>query len=249
MHPGRARVTDALVLRVVDYGESDRIVTLLTREEGRLGGLARGARKSRKRFAGSLQPGVHVRVELRPGRGELFHLDRAEILDAFEGTLTDLRRMALASGVVELLRELCPELEPDPSTFDAGLGALARIAREPPREERLLAFHVHLLGRLGLAPVLEACVATGVKVPEGRPAYFDPARGGVVSRAAGGGPLLLSASAREALLAALPEGDPGVEPWDEEARALARSALDAFTERHLGRRLRASAFVIEVFGR
>jgi DNA repair protein RecO (recombination protein O) len=244
---------------VVDYGESDRIVTLLTREEGRLSGLARGARKSRRRFAGALQPGAHLRIELRAGRGELFHLERAEVLHAFapaglarpsgEGALTELRRMALVAGVVELLRELCPELSPDPGTFDAGLRALACIERELPREERLLAFHVHLLGRLGLAPSLEACVATGVKAPEGRPAYFDPGRGGVVSRAAGGGPLLLSWRAREALLAALPGGEPGEASWGDEATSLARAALEAFTERHLGRRLRGGAFVVDVFGR
>ncbi len=237
------------MLRVVDYGESDRIVNFLTRDEGRLGALARGARRSRRRFAGALQPGVHVRVELRAGRGELFHLERAEILDPFEGTLADLRRLALASGVIELLRELCPELAPDPTIFEAGLAALHRIAHEPPREELLLAFHVHLLERLGLAPVLDACVATGAVVPPGRPAYFDPARGGVVSRAAGGGPLLLSGPARALLLAALPAGDPGADPWDEATRALARAALEAFTERHLGRRLRSMAFVVEVFGR
>ncbi len=189
-----------------------------------------------------------MRVEYRPGRGDLVHLERAEVLDAHEGTLTELRRVALSSSVVELLRELCPELEPDPETFDAAVAALGRIDREPPREELLLAFHTHLLARLGYAPVLDACAATGVPAPEGRPAYFDAARGGVVSRAAGGGPLILAWPARRAMMAAVRDPDPGREPWDPDARTLVRRALEAFTARHLGKELRSLGFVAEVFG-
>lgn len=248
--PGRPhRVTDAIVLRVVDFGESDRIVTLLTRDEGRTSALARGARRSRKRFAGALQTGALVRIEHRPGRGDLAHLERADVLDAHEGTLADLRRVALVSGVVELLRELCPELAPDEAVFDAAVEVLARIDRETPREELLLAFHAHLLGRLGHAPVLDACVATGVPAPPGRSACFDASRGGVVSRAAGGGPLVLSWPARRGLAAALTSPDPGEAPWDPACRASARAALTAFTERQLGKALRTTAFVADVFAR
>jgi DNA repair protein RecO (recombination protein O) len=236
------------VLRVVDFGESDRVVALLTRDEGRTSALARAARRSRKRFGGALETGALLRVEYRHGRGDLVHLERAEVLDAHPGTLRSLGRVALASTVVELLRELCPELSADPGTFDVAVAALARIDREAPREELLLAFELHLLGRLGYAPVLEACVATGAPAPAGRSAYFDPARGGVVSRAAGGGPLVLGWPARRAMIAALEDPDPGVEAWDLESRLAVRRALEAFLSRHLGKKLRSAPFVVTVFG-
>src|SRR5690606_1208088 len=116
--PGRTLESDALVLRVVDFGESDRIVALLTRDAGRLSAVARGARKSRRRFAGALQTGTLVRIGYREGRGDLAFLERAEVLDPFEGTRQQLGRVALCSAVVELLRELCPEHLVEPGLFE-----------------------------------------------------------------------------------------------------------------------------------
>ena len=73
------RTSDALVLRLVDYRESDRIVTLFTQELGVLGAIARGARSSRRRFAGALEPYAIVRVELTQTRSELWTLEAARM--------------------------------------------------------------------------------------------------------------------------------------------------------------------------
>jgi recombinational DNA repair protein (RecF pathway) len=136
----------------------------------------------------------------------------------------------------------------EPGLFERAHEALSRVDAEAPREELLLAFHMNLLGQLGHGPILDACVVTGARAPEGRPAFFDPGRGGLVARAAGGGPLLLEWPVRRALLAALDDPDPGPDPWDPETRRSARQLLASFTERQLGKVMRATALVVETVG-
>src|SRR5690606_28858849 len=99
----------AIVLGVVDYGESDRIVTLLTREHGKIGAFARGGRASRRRFAGALLPFTLLEVRLVPRRGDLFGLSSCVIEEAFVGLRDSLEAISLAGYAAELCRELCKE--------------------------------------------------------------------------------------------------------------------------------------------
>ena len=80
------RISEAIVLRHIDYGEADRIVSLLTLDQGLLKGFARGARKSRKRFGPALEPFAQVRVTWKDGgRGDLVSLQEAELVDLRTG--------------------------------------------------------------------------------------------------------------------------------------------------------------------
>ena len=76
-----SQVSSAIILRHIDYGEADRIVTALTPDHGRLKGFARGARHSRKRFGAALEPFAEVRLHwsARPG-GELVSVREAELV-------------------------------------------------------------------------------------------------------------------------------------------------------------------------
>jgi DNA repair protein RecO (recombination protein O) len=97
----------AVVLGTVDYGESDRVVVLLTRERGKLSAFARGARASRKRFGGALQPFTLLDAEVRERAGsDLLGLDAVDVVQAFGGIRTDLARIACAGYACELAREL-----------------------------------------------------------------------------------------------------------------------------------------------
>ena len=88
---------EALLLRRVELGEADLVLTLFTSALGRVSALARGARKSQKRFAGALEPffTIQVRLEER-SHSELFTLSEARISRARLGMLTDLNRMEVA---------------------------------------------------------------------------------------------------------------------------------------------------------
>ena len=104
------RELEGLLLRMVDFGESDRIVHLLTPESGRLTAMAKGARRSVKRFPGTLDLFNHLRVQLfrsRPGRME--YLQQAKLLSPQLALREKPARFALACFVLELLDRMAPE--------------------------------------------------------------------------------------------------------------------------------------------
>ena len=234
--------TDAYVLRRVDYKESDRILTLFTRAHGKISALARGARKSNRRFAGPLEPFVLLEVTLDvPVGGRLRTVRESTLLDGASGLSKRMERLNAASFVLEMLRESIPEETPEPRLFDLLRAILSRLAEldGAPLHKSVTAFQLKLLEQLGTAVTVNQCATCGKSVPEGRPVYFHPGRGGVICTPCGGGPLLLSAAAVSALraLAYGPlEESLKISISDEDEREVER-ALTAFIEHHLARPL------------
>jgi DNA repair protein RecO (recombination protein O) len=229
--PRVSTVTDALVLRAVDYREADRILTLFTQELGKVSAIARGARSSKRRFAGALEPYAVVRVELEGGKGELMTLKGAKLERVFPAILADLGRMEVAAAALLLLREAHPARVPDAPMFVSAVQYLTLVELEGDASRAaLLAFTMRALALSGLAPRLDACGHSGEPVPAGKPAYFDPVRGAVIARRFGGGPFLLSSDVRERLLLARTETwvRAAREAWDAAALNTARAALSAF---------------------
>lgn len=232
----------AIVLGVVDYGESDRIVTLLGRESGKVAAFARGARASKKRFAGALAPFHLLSVRLIPRRGDLFGLASCEVEEAFLGLRASLEAIALAGHAAELCRELCREREPHPELFDRLAAHLARLAEAGPHPEERIAFELGALAEAGFGPRLDGCVRCGDGAGEVR---FVPAHGGLVcGRCAGsaGEGVALSPGALEVLRAA-PFGPSRVAEGEAGARALreCRRALRAYLRHVLGKELRSTS--------
>ena len=203
--------------------------------------MARGARRSRKRFGGALEPFCLLEVELAKGRGELAHLAQATVKRPFTAITESLDRMLAAGAAMELLREALPDRGPDAALLDAAVDFLDMLAGGAPPEELLLGFQIRALALLGFHPGLVACASCGKEAPPGHAALFDPARGSIVCRACGGASLYLSGDTRGALLAAL-EGEPTVpSPWPAEQRREASTAIARFVEHQLGRALPGSA--------
>jgi DNA repair protein RecO (recombination protein O) len=192
-------ITDAIVVRAVDYGEADRVVTLITRGAGKVSALARGARRSQKRFGGALALFGAGEATLSPGRGELFRLESLDARRGFPRLATDVARVAHAAYACELTRELLPPHHPEPRAFALLRSLLQHIddgdAAGPSGPAYLRVFELALLDALGLAPVLATCVVCGdnlapiVGVAEGDPGerHFDVRRGGVVCAGCGAG--------------------------------------------------------------
>lgn len=233
----------AVVLSTLDYGESDKVATLLTDERGRLSAFANGARKSKRRFAGVLEPFTLIDARLVQTRGDLVRLEGAEVLDSFGELRLDIARVARASYAVELLRELCRDHEPHPDLFALLVRLLEALARRGAGAEGLMRFELAALAMAGLMPRLDRCARCGR--PPGTDSLFDPEHGGLVCPGcAAGMSARMSPAAARALAALQQEG--GWSALPAHLRAEARGLLTRFVSHHLGKRLKTLDFMREV---
>lgn len=169
-----------------ERGEADRTLTLFTRPFGKLEALARGARRSQRRFAGCLDLFSRIEVLLEEdGRGRVALLE-ATLQDGREGIRRELLSLAQAGYLCDLVDALAQERDPSPPLYDLLSGTLDRLERRPLRALELRAFELALLGRLGFAPALERCV--NCQALPARAVAFDPDRGGILCGTCARGP-------------------------------------------------------------
>ncbi|HEY4886379.1 MAG TPA: DNA repair protein RecO, partial [Myxococcales bacterium] len=176
----RAHRVDALVLRAIAYGESDAVVHLLVRGRGRISAFARGARSSRKRFSGALEPFQRVEALLAEREGqELWALREARVVEGHARLREDLHRLAHAGYAAELIHDLTRAGQPADGLFALLEEFLSRLESGAATSARLRALELLSLEAAGFAPELAACARCGAEVPAGR-AGFDPDAGGVI---------------------------------------------------------------------
>lgn len=247
-----ALATPAVLLRAIDYGESDRVVTLLGRSTGCVGAIARGARKSQRRFGGGLGLGAVGEAMLRERAGsELLTLERFEVTASFPALGADVERMGHAGYVAELVAKLCAPRQAEPGIFDWLITFLGLLESEGPSGTRLRVFELGLLERLGFAPALAACAVCGrqdLATGDGLDVRWDPARGGVVCTGCGARgrpmrPVVRLALARFARMA--PEEARQVELVPDVARGC-RDALQELLGAHLSAPLKSLEFLAKL---
>ena len=221
------------------------MVTLFGRETGKLGAIARAARRSRKRFGAALAPFVLGEAELKERRGDLWQLLRFDAIRDFPTIATDVAKLGHASYLTELCRELLPERAPDSRIFDLYARALELLDAGPPSLPLLRAYELHLLDAVGLRPMLGACVRCAAAGPA---AGFDPAAGMLCEACAAAGALALGEATRQDLLGRQGQSfdEAAARPIDPEVNAQARRALVAFVEWHLGRRLKSVEVIAQM---
>lgn len=179
----RRFTTEAVVLRSLDIGEADRLLSLYTPQYGKLRGLAKGVRKPRSRKAGHLISFARTRVLLAQGQN-LFLITQAEGLDLHPNLHQDLQRFALAAYVVELLDRFTYEGEPQPRAYRLLVDTLARLDQGEPGDLTVRYYELHLLDLMGYRPELFHCLACGAVIqPE--PQYFSAEQGGVLCPSCG----------------------------------------------------------------
>lgn len=241
----------------MEYGESDLILTLLAREHGVISAIARGARRSRKRFGAGLGFfNVSSATFARSPRRELFELSSVELRRAFASVAADVAAMAHASYGTEVARELLPAETPEPEVFDLVVELYETLSVAGASPFALRAFELRLLSALGLAPVLSRCVGCSRDLPlgAGDGAVLSPSRDGVLcSRCCGEGGegRKLEPGARALLLAAaeLPlEGAAELSGAERELSRQARDAMVSLILRHVGKSLRSLEFIAKLRG-
>lgn len=186
MESPRSFRADAVVLRHADWGEADRILTLYTREQGKIRAVAKGARKMRSRKAGHLEPFTHITVQLARAR-DMPIITQVETLDAYLPLRDDLLLMGYASYAMELLDRFTYDQEGgNPTIFRLLLETLARLSSRIDPWLVLRYYEMRLLDSLGFRPQLFLCSNCQREIlPEDQ--YFSAQSGGVVCPRCGNG--------------------------------------------------------------
>src|SRR5215467_8786161 len=153
--------SEAIVLRTYPFRESDLLVTLFTRLEGKVRGVARAAKKSRRRFGGALEPLTHVKVAYEDReRQELARLDGCEVLDSPLTNEVDYPRAVALAHVAELLDELLPDRDANDAVFRLTLSVLARL-KDSDFWIPLTYFELWMARLMGYLPDISECFECG----------------------------------------------------------------------------------------
>jgi DNA repair protein RecO (recombination protein O) len=198
--------TEAVVLRSLRFSEADRILHLYTEERGRVGAIAKGARRTGSRFGGRLEPLSHVELVLYHGRGELATVTGASLVRPHAATRDDRHRLAVGLIGSEAVLRLFPEQEQNERVFMAltrFLDALDEVdggTARPELDPLGLAFQLKLLWLSGYLPHTGSCADCGGTGPI---AGFSARAGGIVCRDCSAGALALSSEGVQAIEALL----------------------------------------------
>ena len=234
---------EAIVLRTHKLGEADRIITLLTRNHGRVRAVAKGVRRTTSRWGSRLEPFTHVDLQLAEGRN-LDTITQAETLTPFSGEIgLDYERYTAGTVMLETADRLVVE-ERQPSLQQflllvGGLRAMASGERGP--NQVLDSFLLRSLAVSGYAPSFEHCARCG---EEGPHRWFSPASGGVLCATCRVPGSASPAPETIAVLGALLAGDwPTVEAADPRHLKEASGVVAAYLAWHLERGLRSFAYL------
>ena len=171
----------SLVLHRTDLGEYDRILTLFTREKGKVSVIAKGSRRAISRLSGATELFIQARLQLGVGR-TLDVVSQCEIQQTFTALRMDLQRLARATYFCEILDRLTGDRDEASSQeiFDVTVGALLLLQRADVYLDGVVhAYELQLLATLGYAPVMDQCVACGAALSM-KGVGFSPALGGIV---------------------------------------------------------------------
>lgn len=187
MNTRRQHRTVAIVLRSIDYGESDRIVTFATADFGKLRGIAKGARRSTKRFSNTLETLSCSEVLFsRKGYDGLGLIESCHIIQHYQSIRDDLDKSLTASTMLELVEQFSAEGRENDGIFHTLRGFLDLLAESRKATEGLYPFFaIRLLGHAGYAPVLDRCALCRASLTEENAYRFSSVKGGVLCRTCG----------------------------------------------------------------
>jgi len=156
------RETEAIVLRTYRLGEADKIISLFTRQFGRLRAAATGAQRPKSRYGGTLEPLSYVRLWLfeRENR-DLLRLNSAELVESFFDMQKDYRAQVAAQYLAEVSERLLPEREVNERAFRLLVAVLRALKRSGEIDRPLLYFNYWVLRLGGYLPDLEHCASCG----------------------------------------------------------------------------------------
>ncbi len=241
--------TEAIILRTKDFGESDLIVTVFSSLYGTLKGVAKGARRSSKRFVNSLTTFSLVNLALRERRsGDLVWLDSSELIDGFQGIRSDYNLLSKASYMVEMTEILFPLNVPSSEMFQLLKFSLSSLSNKENTEETMIIFRARAMKIGGFGINVSKCSICGRPYKgEGR-ALFHPQSGSIVCLACEKESVLTPGMDPKAVhvLEQLQSHDLSLSKTfkcDEDVLSELRNVLTAHVEHRLGKRLKSAKYL------
>jgi DNA repair protein RecO (recombination protein O) len=237
---------EAIVLRTWPFHEADLLVSLFTRDQGKVKGVARHAMKSRKRFGGALEPATHVRAHYteRP-RQDLVRLDQFEILWSPLTAPIETLRLAGLQLVTEVLEEAMPDQAPEDNIYRLAVTVLTSLRSENVYLPTLY-FCLWMNRLMGWMPELGHCAACGLDL-RGQTVYWSPTADGVTcydDRRPGSRALTAASVTESHRIARTSLAELLTEPWPPTRSADLRAFAIGTLERHLERRLRSATALL-----
>lgn len=179
----RTYSANAIVLRRINLGEKDRILTIYTKEHGKLSAVAKGARRPGSKLGGTSEPFTYSKMFLSTGR-ELDVLTQAEIKESFPNVKGQMATIAYGIYLLELVSHFVDERQPNPELFNTLLSSMYILESGADPEVTARYFELHLLIMMGYEPHFERCLRCG-RLPDREKIAFSPALGGIVCRECG----------------------------------------------------------------
>lgn len=236
---GKTLETEAVVLRSIRYGEADRILHLYSAARGRIGAIAKGARRPRSRFGGRLEPFFRLDLVLHEGRGELLTVTAAATVDGYPRLRSSGPGLTAAARACDAVLRLLDSVEPNPPAYNLLCRYLALLdAPAPPAGlETALSFRLKLALAAGFAPELSSCARCGEAE---HLTGFSGAAGGVVCASCEAGSFPLSEEAHRFMVEALARPLAEAPPAGERALRQVERAVGETLEHHAHVQLRAA---------
>lgn len=241
--------TDAIILRVVPFSESSVVLTMLTRDFGKISALAKGAFRPKSVFEGAIDLGCHCRVVfIKKSSDALDLLTEAKLERRFRAANKSLSQLYVGYYILELLRELTETNEPHPELFELALWTLTSIDRpgldagELP--DLVATFELQALKHLGHAPSMDVCASCGQTVGDTKAVAFGLLSGGVLCgkcRLSARQVVMLSKSSRDAMrqkIDAASGNDRTMDAQKYELNGELRVVLRRYMSHHVGHELK-----------
>ncbi len=173
--------TEALVIRVVDFSETSHVVTLFSRDFGKIAGLAKGGRRLKGPFEAALDLLTTCQIVfLRKSSASLDLLTEAKLISRFRPPGRNLHSLYGGYYVAELLSGLIEDYDPHPVLYDQTALTLKRLATDLDVRLVLLEFEMAMLREIGQLPVVDRCISCNTPVGDDRHFIFWVSGGGLI---------------------------------------------------------------------
>ena len=146
---------EALLIKRTAYKESDLIVTFLTKEIGKFSGVARNAKKSKKRFGGRLEPFLHLKLDIRLNEKKFNSVNDVTLIKAYSGIMENLESFMIGSFVLEFIDTVSQECESSEQLFQVTLNTFDQLNKQKMLLPALLNFQLKALEISGYKPNLD----------------------------------------------------------------------------------------------